>query len=167
VGLQIALQRYHVQILGRKFQFDGEVEPLGQVLDFLNNESRSTFSLYDVKILPVMPSGPLTAITRSEITVSESELGLIFFLDADYRQQVPVLKSFDRVIAYTPHAVLRGNFHRGVETRLGDMFDTLQGAFFVMTEVSIFPTTGLPAPFPKQADLLIVNRFYVNLYHPE
>jgi hypothetical protein len=78
-----------------------------------------------------------------------------------------VLKNFDRVIAYTPHAVLRGNFHRGAETRLGDMFDTLQGTFFAMTEVSIFFTTELSAPFPKQADLLIVNHFYVNLYHPE
>jgi hypothetical protein len=96
-----------------------------------------------------------------------NELGLIFFLDLDYRQQVPVLKSFDRVIAYTPHAVLRGNFHRGAETRLGDVLDDLQGTFFVMTEVNIFPTSELPAPFPKQADVLIVNQSYVNLYHPE
>ena len=143
------------------------MEPLGQVLDFLNNENRSTFPVYDVTIHPVGPSGPLAAITRPEITVSETELGFIFFLDSDYRQQVPVLRNSDRVIAYTPHAVLRGNFHRGAETRLGDMFDTLQGAFFAMTEVSIFFTTELAAPFPKQVDLLIINRFYVNLYHPE
>jgi len=167
VGIQFALQRHQVQILGRKFQFAGEMEPLGQVLDFLNNENRSTFPVYDVTIHPVGPSGPLAAITRPEITVSETELGFIFFLDSDYRQQVPVLRNSDRVIAYTPHAVLRGNFHRGAETRLGDMFDTLQGAFFAMTEVSIFFTTELAAPFPKQVDLLIINRFYVNLYHPE
>ena len=166
MGIQIRLERRAAQVLGPRFQFNGQFEPAGRVLDYLNSENRSTFPLFDVKILSITPGKQLSGITRPEITVNQSELGLIYFLDAEYRQQVQLLRNFDSVIAYTPHAVVRGNFHRGVETRLGDLFDMMQGSFLAMTDVSIFPIADLPAPFPQQADLLIVNRFFVNLYHP-
>jgi len=167
VSIQITLERRDVQILGRNFQFDGQMEPIGQVLDYLNGEGRSTFPLYDVKIFPLPPGGPLKGTTQPEITVGSPELGLFYFPDPDYRQQIQVMRNADRVIAYTPHAVLRGNFHRGVETRLRDMFDMLQGSYLAMTDVSIFPITELVAPFPTQADFLIVNRHYVGLYHAQ
>ena len=92
-------------------------------------------------------------------------MGLIYFFDPGFRDRVQLLKNFDRVIAYTPHAVVRGNIHRGVETRLRDLFDLMSGSFLAMTDASTFPTTELPCKFQQQAELLIVNRFYVNLYH--
>jgi hypothetical protein len=165
--MQPTLQRYAVQVLGRTFQLTGQMSPIGRVLDYFNHEGSSTFSLYDVTISPLTPGSPVAGVTRPEITVSDSELGLIYFLDPEYRRKVDVLKNHDRVIAYTPHAILRGNFHRGAETRLADVFDLMQGSYLAMTQVSIFPLTALPAPFPQQADLLIVNRFFVSLYHPE
>ena len=165
--IQITLERHDVQVLGRHFQFAGQLEPAGQVMDYLNTEDRTAFPLYDVKIFPIPPAGPLSGITRPEITVTGGEMGLIYFPDPDYRQRISAFKTFDRVIAYTPHAILRGNFHRGVEQRLGDLFDVLQGSFLVMTDVNLFFTTELPAPFPGQADLLILNRHYVTVYHPD
>ena len=167
MGIQVTLQRYDVQILGHTFQFSGQMEPVGRVLDYLNDENRSTFPLYDVRISPITPGSPLAGITRPELIVSETELGLVFFLDPEYRQKVDVLKNFDRVVAYTPHAVLRGNFHRGVETRLGDVFDVMQGTFLALTDVNVFPLTELPAPFPTQTDLIIANCSYIHLYHSE
>jgi hypothetical protein len=165
--MQPTIQRYEVQVIGRTFQFTGQMAPVGRVLDYLNHEDSFTFSLHEVTISPLTPGSPVAGVTRPEITVSDSELGLIYFLDPEYRQKVDVLRNHDRVIAYTPHAVLRGNFHRGAETRLTDLFDLMQGNYLPMTDVSIFPLTALPAPFPQKTDLLIVNRFFVNLYHLE
>jgi len=167
MGLQVSLQRYDVQVLGRLFQCAGQMEPVGPLLDYLNKGNRSTFPLFDAKLVLIESAGPLTAISRPEIVVSAQELGLIFFLDADYCRQVQVLRQFDRIIAYTPHAVLRGNFHRGAETRLRDLLDMMGGAFLAMTEVSIFATTALPAAFPQRAELLIVNRSHIQFYHPD
>jgi hypothetical protein len=167
MAMQLTRQRYDVQVLGRMFQFVGQMEPIGRVLDYFNDENRSIFPLYDVEVSSLTPGNPLVGITQPEITVSDNDLGLIYFLDPEYRQKVQLLRNFDQVIAYTPHAVLRGRFHRGVETRLGDLFDMMQGYFLAMTDVSVFPLTDLPAPFPLQADLLIVNRFHVSLYHTE
>ena len=165
MGTQITLERYDAQIIGREFQFSAKMEPVGRLLDYFNSENRSTFPLFDVNVYPIAPRGALTAIARPEITVSGSEMGLIYFLDRGFRERVQLLRNSDCVIAYTPHAVVRGNFHRGVETRLRDLFDLLPGSFLAMTEASTFPTTELPCPFPQQADLLIVNRFYIHLYH--
>jgi hypothetical protein len=167
MGLQISLQRYDVQVLGRMFQFVGQLEPIGRLVDFLGDPERTTYPLFDVKITPITPGGPLSGITRPEAIIGVEEIGLIYFLDEEYRKKVDMLKSVDRVIAYTPHAILRGEIHRGAEMRLRDFFDMMTSFFIPMTDVSIFPLTDLPAPFPRQTDLLMVNRTYINVYHAE
>lgn len=165
MGIQFTIQRFDVQVLGSSFQFVGQMEPLGRLLDYLGDPGRTTYPLFDVKISPITPGGPLSGINRPEAIVSTQELGLIYFLDAEYRKKVDVYPTFDQVIAYTPHAILRGKFHRGAETKLRDFFDMSASVFTVMTDASIFPLTELVAPFPRQADLLILNRLYVSLYH--
>lgn len=167
MGIQITIQHYDVQILGRTFQFVGQMQPIGRLLDFLGDSERMTYPLFDVKISPITPGGPLSGISRPEIVIGTSEMGLIYFLDQEYRQKVDVLKTADRVIVYTPHAILRGNMHRGGEGKLRDLFDMTSGKYLAMTDVSIFPLTELPAPFPREADMLIINRFYVSVYHLE
>lgn len=167
MGIEIRLERYDVQVLGSRFQFEGQMEPIGALLDYLNDENRSAFPMYDVTLFPIVAKGPLSRITRSQIVVNLNEVGLIFFRDPDYRQRVQRLRNMDRVIAYTPHAILRGNVHRVGETRLRNLFDMAAGVFLVMTDVSVFPLTELPAPFPQDADLLVVNRLFVNVIHRE
>ena len=102
---------------------------------------------------------------RPQIVVSLSELGLIYLLDPEQRERVMRLRSFDRVIAYTPHAILRGNIHRAGETRLRNLFDMSAGVFLAMTDVSVFPITPLPMPFADRMDLLIVNRLFITVIH--
>ena len=165
--IEITREPYAVHVLGRMFQYVGGMEPIGHALDYFNDENRSTFPLYDVDVYPLDAGSRLAPFKRPAITVSDSELGAIYFLDPEYRKKVQLLRNFDQVIAYTPRAVLRGKFHRGVETRLNDLFDMMGGDFLAMTDVSIFPLIDLPGAFPKQAELLIINRFYVSAYHEE
>jgi hypothetical protein len=165
--LQITREQYDVQVIGQRFQYVGQMEPIGRAMDYFNDAGRTTFTLHDVEVFLLGSKGPLKTISRPQIVANSGELGLIYFLDSEYRQQVNVLRNFDRVIVYTPHSILRGNFHRGAETPLTELFDMLQGSFLAITEVNVFPLTNLPAPFPQQADLLLVNRSFVSLYHPE
>jgi len=165
VPIEINRERYAVQVLGRMFQYVGGMEPIGQAVDYFNDENRSIFSIHAVDVYPLDTGSRLAPFKRPVITVSDNELGAIYFLDPEYRKKVQLLRNSDQVIAYTPRAVLRGKFHRGVETRLGDLFDMMGGDFLAMTDVSVFPLIDLPGAFPKQADLLIINRFYVSVYH--
>jgi hypothetical protein len=167
MGIRPKLERYQVAALGRSYQCQGQIEPVGQVLNYFNTGNRRTFPLYDVTLHPITPKRQLTIVSRPEVILNESELGLLVFLDPEDRGQIDLLRQFDRVIVYTPHVVVRGNFHRGAETKLGDLLDLTQGRFLAMTDVSIFPTSQLPAPFPQQTDILIINRSHVQLYHPE
>lgn len=165
MGMEIKFERCDAKVFGNKFLFEGQLEPIGQILDYFNDENRSAFPMYDVTLVPIEPSGPLSRVKRPQIVVNLSELGLIFFLDPEDRERVMRLRNFDRVIAYTPHAILRGNIHRGGETRLRNLFDMTAGIFLVMTDVSVFPIKQLPVPFPQQVDLLIVNRLFINVIH--
>ncbi len=165
--IEITRERYAVQVLGRMFQYVGEMEPIGQAVDYFNDENRTTFPMYDADVYPIDAGSRLTSFKRPALTINNSEMGAIYFLDPEYRKKVQLLRNFDQIIAYTPRAVLRGKFHRGVETRLNDLFDMMGGDFLAMSDVSVFPLVDLPGAFPKQAELLIVNRFYVSAYHKE
>jgi len=167
VPIEITRERYAVQVLGRMFQYVGEMEPIGQAVDYFNDENRTTFPLYDVDVYPLDASSRFAPFKRPAITVNNSDIGAVYFLDPEYREKVQLLCNFDQVIAYTPRAVLRGKFHRGVETRLNDLFDMMGGDFLAMSDVNVFPLVDLPGAFPKHADLLIVNRSYVSAYHEE
>jgi hypothetical protein len=135
------------------------------VMDFLNASTRSTFPLYSARVMPIGSDEPFKGVTRPEIVVDKSELGILYSDDPEFRSKVQMLRYADSVIAYTPHAILRGQFHRGAETRLRDLFDGMQGVFLPMTDVSLFPTTELPSSLPTRSDLIILNRQFVRFYH--
>ena len=165
--LQPSLERHDCQMLGREFQYVGKLEPVGIIIDYLNDLDRITYPLFDVQVHRLIPGGSFPGVTRPEITVARSEVGLLYLPDPEYRSKIQVIKNSERVIVYTPHVVCRGNFHLGAETRLRDLLSLMTGVFLVMTDASVFPLSTLPAPFPQKADLLILNRDYVTAYHPD
>ncbi len=165
--IQPTLERHAVQMLGHAFQYAGEMEPIGPIIDYLNDLDRLTFPLYDVDMYRILPSSSLPSVTRPEITVVRREVGLVYLLDPEYRSSISFIKNYERAIAYTPYVVCRGNVHMGAETWLRDLLSLMTGSFLVMTEVNVFPLTTLPAPFPEKAELLLLNREYVTVYHPD
>jgi hypothetical protein len=161
----ISLERHRVLVVGREMEYEGDLEPIGPVMDFLNASTRSTFSLHSARVVPIGSDERFKGITRAEIIVDKSEFGILCSDDPEFGSKVQMLRFADSVIAYTPHAIVRGQFHRGAETRLPDLFDAMQGDFMPVTDASLFPTTDLPASLPSHADLIILNRQFVRFYH--
>ena len=161
----ITLERHRVLLVGRDLEYEGELEPIGPVMDFLNSSMRSTFPLYSARVMPIGSDERFKGVTRPEIIVGKSEFGILCFDDPEFSAKVQMLRFADSVIAYTPHAIIKGQFHRGAETHLRDLFDGMQGEFLPVTDVSLFPTTELPAALPTHSELIILNRQFVRFYH--
>ncbi len=158
------IPRYPIQALTRFFHIQGFMEPVGPILDYTNDVNRPYLPFLDAVATPLTAS-PVGKVTRSQIVIPKTDLVALYIDDAAARSKIQLLKRFERCIAYTPSLICRAELHMGSETRWQDALAMLAGDFFGVTSAAVFPLLPLPGPFPQQADLLILNRLHVNMFH--
>ena len=61
--------------------------------------------------------------------------------------------------------ICRAEWHMGVDATLLTFMDDLPGNFFPVTNADLHAKVALPAPLPHKAELLLVNRLHVPIYH--
>jgi hypothetical protein len=158
-------QRHEVQILTVHFQFSGQIETVGPVANFINDPTRDCFSLYDVRMAHLTPGSPLKTISRPHVVVRKPHIVLLYFTSAEIRTSIRTLTRRELLVAYTPVAVCRGYFHMPAEANVRDFLGVTPGDLLPVSEAHIFPMIELPAPFPAQADLVMVGRPHLQFYH--
>jgi hypothetical protein len=161
---QVQLPHFPIQALTISFYIRGTMEPIGPVINYLNDVNRQHIPFLDATVIPLAP-GPLGTVTRSQLIVPKSDIVALYMDDAAARSAIQLMKRVERCIAYMPSLVCRGEFHLGTDTRWQDMLSLLAGDFFAVTAAMSFPLVTLPGPFPQQTDLLILNRLHVRALH--
>jgi hypothetical protein len=159
-------QRHQVQILTDHFQFDGQLETVGKVLDFINDTVRDSLSLYDAHLTPLTPGSPMKGLARPFVVVRRPQIIFLYFASAETRASIRLLTRNELLVAYTSVAVCQGHFHMTAEARIGDFVEGLPGDLMPVTNARIFPLVEFPAPFPTDPDLLLVGRSRLLSYHP-
>lgn len=160
------IQRHDVQILTVHFQFSGQLETIGPVLNFINDPSRDSLSLYDARLVPLTSSSPLKGLSRPHIVIRKPQIVLLYFTSAETRASIRRLARRELLVAYTPVAVCRGYCHMAAEASVRDFLDVASSDLLPITQVHVFPLIELPAPFPAEADLLLAGRTHLQFYHP-
>jgi len=159
------IQRHEVQILTIHFQLSGQLEAVGPVDYFINDPNRDCLALYDVRLVPLTPGGPLKPLSRPHVVVLKPRIVFLYLGSAEARTSIRTLARRELLVAYTPLAVCRGYFHMPAEANVNDFLGVTPGDLLPVTEASVFPLIELPDPFPAKADLLLVGRAYIQLYH--
>jgi hypothetical protein len=165
MSMQLSIERHDVQILTPQFQLNGRLEVMGAVLNFVNDTTRTSLSLHDVHLTSLTPDSPLSDFSRSQVTLLKSQIVLLHFTEAETRASIRPLVHRELLVAYTPVAVCRGYFHMPAEAGVGAFLDITQGDLLPITEVQVYPLVTLSIPFSLQADLLLIGRSYLQLYH--
>ena len=161
---QAQLPRYPAQSVTTGFHIQGTMETIGPVTDYLNDVNRPHLPFLDVTVSPLTP-GPIGQVTRSQIIVPKTDVVAIYLDDSGGRASISLLRRVERAILYLPGLVCRGEFHLGADTRWQDALSLMPGDFFGVTAATVFPLITLPGPFPRQADLVILNRRHVQMMH--
>jgi hypothetical protein len=159
------IQRHQVQILTTHFQFNGQIESVGPVDNFLNDPTRDSLTIYDARLTPSTPGSPLKTMSRPQVVVRKSQIVLLHLASAEARASIRTLTRRELVVAYTPLAVCRGYFHLPTEANVRDFLSVVRGDLLPVTEVHIFPLVELPDPFPHEIDLVLVGRSQLHFYH--
>jgi len=159
-------QRHEVQILTRHFQFSGQLESVGPIINFVNDSARDSLPLYDAHLTPLTPGSLLKGLSRPYVVVRRSQIVFLYFPSAETRASIQMLARTELLVAYTPVAVCRGKFHMAAEAKVGDFVESTLGELLAVTEARIFPLVELPTLFPTDAELLLVGRSQLLSYHP-
>ena len=162
--VQAQAPRYPVQVLTTAFHIQGMIEPIGTIINYLNDANRQQIQFLDATVSPLTP-GPMGKIVRSLLVVPQADIVAMYVDSTEARSLVQLLKRIERCIAYMPSLVCRADFHLGADTRWQDMFGLMVGDLVAVTAATVFPLIALPGPFPQQADLLILNRVHVQMLH--
>ena len=158
------IPHYPVQVLTPAYLIQGILEPIGPIINYLNDVNRQYIPFLDATVNSLTP-GPLGKVTRPQLIIPKTDLVAMYLDDANAQASVQHMKRVERYIAYLPSLVCRGEFHLGTDTRWQDILSLLVADFFGVTAVTAFPLVTLPGPFPQQADLLILNRTHVRMLH--
>lgn len=157
--------QYAVHLLTRTFQFSGQLEVIGEILNFLNDPMRDALILRQAYIAPLTPGGPIRGLARPQISVRRQEVVFLYLGEATARAEVRLLARKELLVVYTPLAVLRGVFHLPAEAPVSDFLASMPGAFVPVTRANIFLLLELPSAFPTECDLLLVGRQHIQLHH--
>ena len=156
--------RFEATVITSSFQITGQIEPIGPWLDFLNARDKITLPVYSAHILAIGTSvGP--APEKPQVLVSRHEVCFIYLPDRSSHQTVNMLRNVQTAIAHIGPIICRGEWHMGVDATLATYLDYLPGNFFPITNADLHAKVILPAPLPHKAELILVNRLHVSVYH--
>lgn len=163
--LDAILTRYPVKVITPSFLIHAQIEPMGPLLDYLNDAARTSVPFWDATLYDL--SGKIQPSTRPMVVIQKSHVCGMYIDDAKGRESIRLLKRVQKLIAHVPNLIYRGEIHLGTETRDQDIFDVLIGQFFALTNASVFPTIKLPAEFPQQTEMLLVHKDALQAYYME
>jgi hypothetical protein len=158
---------YPAEIFTNSFRIEGQLEPIGHLMDALNDPGRDSVLIRQVTVSSLSADGPLSSFALEEIVLSKSDFLFIHLTDEEDRSSLNLLKRVERMIVYLPLFVIRADFHLGGETRFRDMLDTLTGTFLPITDAAIFPLFAPKVEVSSHRDLLLINKKQITLYHAE
>jgi hypothetical protein len=157
--------RYGATVVTTAFQITGQIEPIGPWLDFLNAKDKFTLPVHNAHVLAIGASaGP--APEKPQIFVNRHEVCFIYLPDPNSHQTVHMLRNIQTAIAHIGPVICRGEWHMGMDATLATVIDDLPGNFFPVTNADLHAKVTLPTPLPHKAELILVNRSHVSVYHP-
>lgn len=154
-----------VQILTPNFQITGQMEVIGPPMTFLNDPSREGVIIHDVRVAPLATEGRFKGFSQSQITLNRLEILLLYFPDPNIRSSIQALTRKESYIVYTPSAILRGHFHMSAEAQATDFLSLTSGDFLPFTDAQVFSLHPLSLPYPERADMFLVGKKHLHIYH--
>ncbi len=157
--------RFEATVITTTFQITGQIEPVGTWLDFLNAKDKFTLPVHNAHILAIGTSvGP--APEKPQVYVNRDDICFIYLPDRNSHQSVYMLKNVQTAIAHLGPVICRGEWHMSVDATLATFVDDLPGNFFPITNADLHAKVVMPAPLPHKAELILVNRQHLAIYHP-
>jgi hypothetical protein len=160
-------RQWSAEVFTDEFIIKGQLEPLGQLVDFLNDPRQDCLPVTEAVFNPMEPDNPLNPLAIPEIILSKQKILFISLLTRADREAIPMLPNKQPIIAYTRRFVLRAVFRLGGDMRIRDVFDAFTATFLPVQDASLFPLFTPKIPLAKTHPLLLVNKRHILTYYAD
>lgn len=157
-------QNYALELLTEHYLIQCHVEPIGLLMTWLDSPDRANFQIRDATLTGLGADSAVHAIKFRELFIMRNEVTAIRVDEADLQGAVPTLRASERVRLFIPRFVVQGTLTHGEDTRLGDMFEIMKGAWVALHNAQVFPLTAIQAQVFHEAPLLLVNKNRIRFY---
>jgi hypothetical protein len=163
--LELQLPTYRVEMMLPDFWVRANFKPLGPMLSYVNDRTRSSMRFEETELMPLAPDKQVGCIKQPKITVDKKNLVLIALLDGVDSGSVQLLQSKRPVIFYTSHFAIQGRLHINADARDDDLLDDGRD-YAALTDVTLFPLRQLgTTALTRKPSLVLINQQYVQTYH--
>ncbi|MBN1563381.1 MAG: hypothetical protein JXA10_06060 [Anaerolineae bacterium] len=160
-----ALKPMHATLLIPGYQLVGDLEVLGMVQTFLNDETKGTFTIKNVTVYGLEPHNPAASMQIRELYVRKDQTLALAF-DAEIpRDETGLMPRTEHIAAYTSHYVVQGHYHMGADALVGDFISSTRSQFVGATNVVFFPLFHARAAVIQSASLVYVYAKAVRMHH--
>jgi hypothetical protein len=163
--LELQLPTYRVEMMLPDFWVRAGFKPLGPMLSYLNDRTRSSVRFEEIELMPLAPDKQVGCIKQPKVTVDKKSLVLVSVPDQADSGSVQLLQSKRPVIFYTSHFAIQGQLHINPDARDDDLLDDGRD-YAALTEVTLYPLRQLgTTAVTRKTPLALINQLYVQTYH--
>lgn len=157
---------FPIRVYTLSYLLTGETDSQDAFLSWLNNPNKESLNLSEVEGLALDPSAVLAGVAQPQVVVPKHQVMAIDMMSPEAAAWVTMPPRAEMAVLYTPRFIIQAHLHPAGDMRVSDLFNVMAGVFFPTSRAQlhpIVPTRDLPTDY---AHLLIVNRSYVDFFHP-
>jgi len=154
-----------VTVLLPGFEVRAELQVIGMLQAFLNDEQRGGFTLLNASVYGLEAGNPATSMQVDELHVRKDQCHLLAFEEQFTKEETGLLMRVERLVVYTPYYAVQGNFHLMGAAVLSEFMASSHRQFLAATGATIFPLFRPQSPMIQQAALAFMHRDVAHMHH--
>ena len=162
--LDVDTKQYELEVLTEHYLMQCVAKPVGMLMTYLDSSERANLQFKDVTLTGLSTDSNVSSIKIKELWVQRSEIVAVCLSESDLQGAVQKLPTKELLRIFLPRFVVQGTLTRGVDTRMGDIFDVMKGAWAAVFDAQIFPLTALRAHPFREAPFLLINKDRIRFY---
>ena len=160
----VECKQYKLEVLTEHYLMQCVAEPVGMLMTYLDSPDRSNFLFKEVTLTGLSNDSNVNSIKMKELWVQRSEVVAMCLDEADLAGAVQKLPAKETLRIFLPRFVVQGTLTHGEDTRMGDMFEVMKGAWAAVFDAQVFPLTAIKAHPFREAPFLLVNKDCIRFY---
>lgn len=153
-----------VTVLTSSFQIRGKLRIFGIMGTFLNDEQKSTLTVYDAEMVQIEANSRIK-VNKDEVFIYKSAAQVIAFDAMPPQGALSLLPKAEPLAMYLDHFALSAKFYMGQDARLGDFAGASLQQFLFATDLKFYPTFQARTGLVQAAPMGIVHKSAIRFYH--
>ena len=157
---------FPIRVYTLAYRISGRFASNDAFLTWLNNPTKQTLDLAEAHILALDPQAKIEYIAQPTVTVPKGQIVAVGISAPEGDALLTLPSRAELAVLYTPRYVIQGYLHPSGDMPLSHLLNVIGGAFVPVTHAQLHALVPTREGAEEAARLLMVNRAFIECYHP-